>query len=195
MHNYQQTNLFFTNKIMQYSDEELLSLFRNTGKHDYYTALYSRYIPLIYGLCLNYLKTKEEAQDTVMELFADVQEKALQYEIKTFRTWIYSVAKNHCLKVLRDNKEVISVEINPQFMELADFPTLFNESNKEENFRLLQRCLDQLPEPQQKSIRLFFMDDQSYADIAAVTGYHLKSVKSYIQNGKRNLKICMENEE
>ena len=195
MHNYQQTNLFFTNKIIQYSDEELLSLFRDTGKHDYYTALYSRYIPLIYGLCLNYLKTKEEAQDTVMELFADVQEKALQYEIKTFRTWIYSVAKNHCLKILRDNKEVISVEINPQFMELADFPTLFNESNKEENFRLLQRCLDQLPEPQQKSIRLFFMDDQSYADIAAVTGYHLKSVKSYIQNGKRNLKICMENEE
>jgi len=184
--------LFFTNKITQYSDEELLALFRTTGRYDYYTALYSRYIPLVYGLCLNYLKTKEEAQDTVMELFADVQEKLLQYEVKTFRTWIYSVAKNHCLKILRNNKEVVSVEINPSFMELTDFPALFNESNKEENFRLLQHCLDQLPEPQQKSVRLFFMDDQSYADIAAATGYQLKSVKSYIQNGKRNLKICME---
>lgn len=193
MHNYQITNLFFTNKITQHSDEELLSLFRNTGKADYYTALYSRYIPLIYGLCLNYLKTKEEAQDTVMELFADVQEKLLQYEVKTFRTWIYSVAKNHCLKILRNNKEAISVEINPHFMEFADFPALFNENNKEENFRMLQYCLDQLPEPQQKSIQLFFMNDQSYADIVAATGYHLKSVKSYIQNGKRNLKICMEN--
>lgn len=187
--------MFFTGKITQHSDEALLSLFRETEKHDYFTALYSRYIPLIYGLCLNYLKTKEDAQDAVMELFADVQEKALRYEIKTFRTWIYSVTKNYCLNILRSKQEIIAVEINAHFMELVDFPVLFNESNKRENFRLLQHCLDQLPEPQQKSIQLFFMEDQSYADIAATTGYHLKSVKSYIQNGKRNLKICIDHEE
>ncbi len=186
--------MFFTSKISDTSDDTLLALFRETDNFDYFTELYSRYIPLTYGLCLNYLKTEAEAQDMVMELFEDIRHKVLQYEIKTFRTWLYSVVKNHCLKRIRSNRQHITIEFQPHFMESDTFPALFNEGNKEELFTQLQECLKKLPAPQRISIELFFMSDKSYADITEATGFHLKSVKSHIQNGKRNLKICMGHE-
>ena len=193
MYKQHKINLFFSPKISDYSDNELLDLFRQTNKSDYFTELYSRYIPLTYGLCLNYLKTEAEAQDVVMELFEDIQQKVVQYEIKTYRTWLYSVVKNHCIKKLRANNQIITVEFNQQFMEFADFPALYNEDKKEDDLQLLQKCLEKLPEPQAITVKLFFMSDKSYAEIVDTTGFHLKSVKSYIQNGKRNLKICMDN--
>ncbi len=194
MYNTQIYTLFFTTKISVCTDDELLSRFRNNGNADCFTELYSRYIPLSYGLCLNYLKTEAEAQDAVMELFEELRHKAAKYEIRTFRTWLYSVVKNHCLKRIRDNKQPLTVEFNQHFMEFADFPALFNEDDKEANFHTLRQCLEKLPEPQRVSVELFFQRDLSYADIVETTGYQLKSVKSYIQNGKRNLKICMDNE-
>jgi RNA polymerase sigma-70 factor (ECF subfamily) len=186
--------LFFTTKITACSDKELLALFRKTKNVDYFAELYSRYIPLTYGLCLNYLKTTGDAQDVVMELFEEIQQKVFQHEVQTFHTWLYSVVKNHCIKVLRKNDRQVYVAFQPVFMESDNLPALFSEDNREENFRSLQKCMEKLPESQQVSIKLFFMSDKSYADIADITGFHLKSVKSYIQNGKRNLKICMDND-
>jgi RNA polymerase sigma-70 factor (ECF subfamily) len=186
--------LFFTAKISSRSDDELLALFRETDDEHYFAELYSRYIYLIYGVCLNYLKTEAEAQDAVMELFEDVRQKVGQYDIKFFRAWIYSVVKNHCIKLVQKNRQQLSIALPSQFMESNDFPALFNEDHKEENIRLLQKCLEKLPAPQQASVKLFFLSDKSYADIAKITGFQLKSIKSYIQNGKRNLKICMDSE-
>lgn len=186
--------LFFTAKISARSDEELIALFRNTNDERYFAELYSRYIYLIYGVCLNYLKAEAEAQDAVMELFESVQQKTGQYDIKFFHAWIYSVVKNHCIKLVQRNRQQLSIPLPSQLMESDDFPALFNEGRKEEIFRLLQKCLEKLPVPQQTSVKLFFMSGKSYADITKITGFQLKSVKSYIQNGKRNLKICMDSE-
>ena len=119
-------------------DDELLRRLRQTGQDSCFGTLYSRYIPLLYGVCLKYLQRQDLAEDAVMALFEELQPKIARYEIREFRTWIYSAAKNHCLQ------------------------------------------------------RHFFFEEMSYADIAEATGWHLKSVKSYIQNGKRNLKICIE---
>jgi RNA polymerase sigma-70 factor (ECF subfamily) len=186
--------LFFTAKISARSDDELITLFRETNDEHYFAELYSRYIYLIYGVCLKYLKAEDEAQDAVMELFEEVRQKIGQYDIKFFRAWVYSVVKNHCIKLAQRNRQQVSVALQTQFMESDDFPALFNESRKEETFRLLQKCMEKLPAPQQTSVKLFFMSDKSYADITKITGFQLKSVKSYIQNGKRNLKICMDSE-
>jgi len=185
--------MFFTSKISALSDEKLLALFRETENDDYFTELYSRYIHLTYGVCLNYLKSEADAQDMVMELFEDVRRKALQYDIQFFRGWLYNVVRNRCYKTVQARNNQTFVDLVPEFMESDDFPTLLEEDNKEENFRLLQKCMEQLPHPQKVSIKLFFMSYKSYMEITKITGFHLKSVKSFIQNGKRNLKICMEN--
>ena len=179
-------------KLLVATDEELLSLFRSTGHSEYFGELYRRYIPLVYGLCLKYLKHAEKAQDAVMQLYEDLSEKLTRYDIKVFRTWLYSVAKNHCLQELRKEKHEIFVDFDHYIMESDMILHLFDEGHDEERFEALQKCMEQLPELQRVSISKFFMEEMSYADIADATGYRLKSVKSHIQNGKRNLKICIE---
>jgi len=179
-------------KLLVATDEELLSLFRSTGHSEYFGELYRRYILLVYGLCLKYLKHAEKAQDAVMQLYEDLSEKLTRYDIKVFRTWLYSVAKNHCLQELRKEKHEIFVDFDHYIMESDMILHLFDEGHDEERFEALQKCMEQLPELQRVSISKFFMEEMSYADIADATGYRLKSVKSHIQNGKRNLKICIE---
>lgn len=184
--------VFLRTKAVSETDNELLHRYKTTGKSDCLGRLYDRYIPLVYGLCLKYLQNGDDAQDAVMQLFEDLISKVLQHEIRDFRTWLYSVARNHCLQILRSKANTIQIELFTDVMESDERLHLFEDDDDNERIPALQKCMEKLPETQRSTIQLFFMEDHSYADIVDVTGYSLKSVKSYIQNGKRNLKICVE---
>ncbi|MDR1554179.1 MAG: sigma-70 family RNA polymerase sigma factor [Prevotellaceae bacterium] len=179
--------------IKNKNDSELLSLFRNSGNSEYLGYLYNRYMHLVYGVCLKYLQNAEDAQDAVMQIFEFLLEKINKYEIGVFRTWIYSVARNHCLQKLRKKHKEILTDFSNNFMDFSDFSHLLCEQDDEKQIAALKQCVEKLPETQRCCIKMFFFEEKSYADIADETKYHLKSVKSYIQNGKRNLKICVEN--
>lgn len=183
---------FSLHKKKEYSDEELLSLFKETGEAEYFQQLYERYIPLMYGLCLKYLQSPEESQDAVIDIYENLSQKVHGYEIKVFKNWLYSVVKNHCFHILKENKREIIVNFDSQFMESDSVLDLLSENVDEEKENALNKCLEKLPEPQRISVEKFFYEDKSYSEIVDETGFHLKSVKSYIQNGKRNLKICIE---
>lgn len=191
---YKNNLLLFKRNISTYSDSDLVRLYKETGKSDYFGELYNRYIPLIYGLCLKYLQEEGKAQDAVMQLFEDLLPKLSRYEIREFRTWIYSVAKNHCFQLLRKENLEIATDFDQQFVETYDILYLLDKEETSDDARTaaLKHCMEKLPEPQQRCILSFFMEEMSYADIMEQTGYQLKSVKSYIQNGKRNLKSCIE---
>ncbi|MDR2119733.1 MAG: sigma-70 family RNA polymerase sigma factor [Tannerella sp.] len=184
--------IFLRNKPVGETDEELLLGYRATGSTECLGRLYDRYIPLVYGLCLKYLQGEEDAQDAVMQLFEELPAKVQAHDIRDFRPWLYSVARNHCLQVLRSRSHAVQVELYPNFMDTDESLHLFDEEDDGERLSALDKCMEKLPETQQRAIRLFFMEDKSYADIVDITGYSLKGVKSYIQNGKRNLKICIE---
>lgn len=186
--------LFFKRNISKLSDEELLTHYIKSGDTEYFGELYNRYIPLIYGLCLKYLQEEVKAQDVVMQLFEDLLPKLSRYEIREFRTWIYSVAKNYCFQLLRKENLEIATDFDQQFVETYDILHLLDKEETSDDARTaaLRHCMEKLPEPQQRCILSFFMEEMSYADIMEQTGYQLKSVKSYIQNGKRNLKSCIE---
>lgn len=183
---------FLKTTPVKQTDEELLCSYKSSGKSDYFGLLYDRYIPLVYGVCLKYLQNADEAEDAVMQLFEQLLTKVLQHEIQMFRTWLYRVAQNHCLQILRNKDRGIQVELRSDFMESDEFLHLLEEDDNNERTQALQACLKKLPENQRVTIARFFMDEMSYADIADTTGFALKSVKSFIQNGKRNLKICIE---
>lgn len=186
---------FFTlnkKKNIEYSDEELLALYRDTGKADYFQQLYERYIPLVYGLCLKYLQNPEESQDATVDIYENLSQKIAGYNIGVFKNWLYSVVKNHCFHILKENKREIIVDFDSQIMESDESLTLFSEETDEEKESALNKCLEKLPDPQRLAIQKFFYENRSYAEIVEETGFNLKSVKSYIQNGKRNLKICIE---
>ena len=177
----------------QWSDGELLAQFVQTANQEFLGQLYSRYIPLVYGLCLKYLQQTEDAEDAVMNIYEELYEKIQNYKVENFKTWLYSVAKNHCLQILRKEKNRIVEEIDVQNMESDTFEHLIDVEDDKEKEEALNYCLTTLPEEQRRCIVHFFFDECSYADIVEKTGYALNKVKSYIQNGKRNLKICILN--
>jgi RNA polymerase sigma-70 factor (ECF subfamily) len=175
------------------TDEELLRLYRETDCTEYFGQLYNRYIALVYGVCLKYLKDEEKARDAVMNIFEFLLGRVALFHIHTFRTWLYSVVKNHCLSLLIEKKREIKLEFQENFMESDAVLSLLSEEEEDDELKdVLNKCLEKLPKPQKTSIELFFYEEFSYVDIVDNTGYNLKSVKSYIQNGKRNLKICIE---
>lgn len=184
---------FKRHKTEGLSDDELLIKSKETGDSFYFDQLYERYIPMIYGLCLKYLQNTEKSQDAVMDIYENISPKIAGYEIAIFKNWLYSVVKNHCFHVLREDKKTITVDFDSNIMESDSVLTLLSdETNNDEKEDALNKCIEQLPDPQRISVMKFFFEDKSYADIVDETSYHLKSVKSYIQNGKRNLKICIE---
>ncbi|MDL2208644.1 sigma-70 family RNA polymerase sigma factor [Parabacteroides sp. OttesenSCG-928-O15] len=185
--------LLFKRNNTKLTDEQLLAEYKRTGNSEYFGILFNRYTPLLYGVCLKYLNNAERAEDAVMELFEYLLPKVNYYEIAVFRTWLHTVVKNHCLQILRKESREIKADFDIDRMESDDIMYLLDEEETDsERLEMLKHCLDKLPEEQKQSITLFFMDDMSYADIVDSTGYTLSRVKSYIQNGKRNLKICME---
>ena len=184
---------FFSINKKDLSDDELLIKIKETGEAGYFNQLYERYIPLIYGLCLKYLQDAEKSQDAVMDIFENLSSKISTYEITNFKNWIYSVVKNHCFHILRENKKEYVVDFDSQFMESDVVLDLFSEeTNNAEREAALTHCIGRLPDPQRIAVNMFFYEEKSYAEIAEETGYNLKSVKSFLQNGKRNLKNCIE---
>lgn len=175
-------------------DEKLLALFAETGKNPFIEEIFKRYTHLVFGICLKYLGSREDAKDGVMQIFEEMIEKLREHKIDHLKGWIYSVAKNHCLMRLRKErrqqfhqKRYIQ-ENTPQFVESEVDEHPDNEILIERDGEALKVAMQKLKEEQRKCIDLFYLRKKSYQEIVKLTGYSQKQVKSYIQNGKRNLK-------
>lgn len=154
--------------------------------------LYQRYMELVYGVCLKYYKDPEIAKDSVMAIFEELVTKLKKHEVENFRAWLHQLAKNHCLMQLRTPKNLKTVEFKTEIVQSEETLHLNTVLEKEENFRKLENCLDGLTPDQQESIRLFYLEGKSYNEIVDQTGKEWNQVRSLIQNGRRNLKNCME---
>jgi len=170
----------------------LLLDFKQSGSQDVLAKLYLRYTDLVYGTCLKYLKDAEEAKDAVMDIYEELHQKLLQHEVENFKSWLYVVTKNHCLMQLRKDKKMITVEFQAAVMQSEDFSHLDSVFSREQEFKKLEQCLERLAAEQKQAIQLFYLENKCYNEIAEQTGMDWKKVRSVIQNGRRNLKICME---
>ena len=171
-------------------DEVQLNIYRKTGDVAVLGKLFEQYVPLIYGVWLKYLKDEEDAKDAVMGIFEELIIKVKQHEIKQFRSWVYVLSRNYCLMKLRADKRVDEISLD-DVMEFTPFLHP-DDDNREEAMKALERCMEKLNPVQKQSIDLFYLKEKCYKEVAEITGFTLNDVKSYIQNGKRNLKICLE---
>jgi len=171
-------------------DGDLLNSYRLNGDIAVLGKLYEKYVSLIYGVCLKYLKDEELAKDAVMGIFEELVTKAKQHDIKQFRPWVYVLSRNYCLMQLRNDKKMQVVGLD----DVMESEHVLHPDNKysEEYLKVLEKCMDKLPAKQKESVQLFYLEEKCYKEIADNTAYALNDVKSYIQNGKRNLKICIE---
>lgn len=154
--------------------------------------LYLKYTELIYGVCLKYLKEPESARDAVMNIYMELLVRLPQHHVENFRGWLYVFSRNHCLMQLRKEKKGVTLPLHDDFMQSEDYSHLDNILEKELELNRLEQCIGNLPEGQQQSIRRFYLENKCYKEIAFETGMSWDTVRSLIQNGRRNLKICME---
>lgn len=174
-------------------ERALLIRYKKTGNLESLGALYTPYMSLLYGVCYKYLQDRDRSEDAVMQIFEELIDKLRHHEVDNFKSWLYVYARNYCLMQLRRDKKqnTVSMEdhISDAEAKLADSDPL---SWEEQDFEKLEVCLAGLADEQQQCVRLFYLERKCYKDIVEETGYPLSKVKSYIQNGKRNLKLCME---
>lgn len=170
-----------------------MSAYKQSSDLNIVGELYQRYMEPVYGVCLKYLKQPENAQDSVIAIFEELTTKLHKHEVDNFKGWLYTLAKNHCLMRLRSEKKSVTVNFDVEFVQSEENPHLNGELEKEENFKKLDYCLGQLQAEQKQVIELFYLQGKCYNEIVEITGMEWNQVRSYIQNGRRNLKLCMEN--
>lgn len=181
--------------VVSLSDIELIERYKATDDLKVVGALYQRYTHLVAVLCMKYLKNRAESEDAAMEIFEVLIADLKRHEIQNFKAWLFTVVKNHCFKRLRKQqregeKEREYQKADISFMENDPIQDLEGESDMiEKNIGKLQEGIDSLKEEQRACISLFYLKEKSYKEVVDETGYDLKKVKSYVQNGKRNLAI------
>ena len=180
------------NKYQHISDAELLSRFYADHNNEWLGILLQRYTMLLLGVNMKYLKNEEEAKDAVQQVFLKAINELHKYKVEYFKSWIYMIAKNHCLMKLRD-KNRFSGEINEKTMATPAEPENKNSYlEKDKALDSLALALQQLSNEQQQCVTLFYLQKKSYQEISDQSGFTIMQVKSHIQNGKRNLKLIIE---
>lgn len=188
-------SIFSKNKT--FSDEELITKYKNTANLDVLGDLYARYMDLVFGVCLKYLKHKDDSQDAVIRIFEKIAVSLKHIEVDNFRPWLYVVTKNYCLMELRKKKhhlvslddEALNID---KIMESECELHPIDREDDQRNEQALKMCIEKLKHTQKESVELFYFQELSYQEISDKLQVDIKKVKSYIQNAKRNLKICME---
>jgi RNA polymerase sigma factor (sigma-70 family) len=180
-------------KYKHISDQELLENFYTTHDVEWLGILLPRYTLLLLGVCMKYLKNEEEAKDCVQHIFLKVITELKKYKVEYFKSWLYMVAKNHCLMKIRDRHGKIPVELTERNMQgTEEQPDKQSLVQDDQAIELMNEALKELSPEQRQCVTLFYIQKKSYQEISDETRFTMMQVKSYIQNGKRNLKLMIE---
>jgi RNA polymerase sigma factor (sigma-70 family) len=182
------------------TDAEFVAAYKTTGDLELLGELYERHIDLVYAVCYKYLRDEDESKDAVMQLFEQLITDLRRHDVTNFKSWLHSVARNYCLMHLRsqrirvgDGPDDLLDDDRDTHATLAEWPDEAEAAfDLERNLSRLPDALTRLPEPQRICIDLFYLQQKSYADVSDLTGYDFKQVKSYLQNGRRNLKLILQ---
>ena len=174
------------------SESELIRQYQESGDQEILGQLFLPYMELLYGVCLKYLKNVNKAQDAVMDVYEHVSKKLKTHDVKAFRPWLYVVTKNHCMEKMRKQQRDMQKKkvAHDVYLETVYHP---DDEDKEGRHKRMEICMDQLNEEQKACIEAFYYKSMTYEQIAETSSLKWSTVRSHIQNGRRNLKKCIDN--
>ena len=187
----------YSSHLNKYDDLELVAHYKQTNDNTFIGVLFQRYTHLIFGVCLKYLKDEDEAQDASMQIFEKLLVDLKKHEVQQFKAWLHMVCKNFCLMQLRSEATKLKhdKEMHKDFSALMESNYdlhLTIENTKEIQLTHMEECIKGLNNEQRLCVELFYLQEKSYQEVSETTNLTMNNVKSYIQNGKRNLKNCIE---
>jgi RNA polymerase sigma factor (sigma-70 family) len=173
------------------SDEELIAHYQQSGDNQWLGLLLERHTLLLLGIAMKYLKDKAQAQDAVQQVFIKTITHFPKEPIQNFKGWLYILIRNHCFGILRSSNYHTSDEA---LVYLAAPETKTHEELMSDELmrQSMHQAIESLHPDQQICIRLFYIEERSYKEIMEHTNFSFEQVKSYVQNGKRNLKIALQ---
>ena len=188
--------MLFTSKTNDLPDGKLIEKFLKTNDRHYFGILFQRYTHLVFGACMKYLKNENDSEDAVMDIFEKLLTDLQKHEVSNFKSWLYSVSKNHCLMKLRKDKTIKDsnndlIKTEGLIVEMPEPMHLNSKMEKELQLENLEKALQHLSKEQRTCLELFYLQQKCYKEVSSITTFSLKEVKSFIQNGKRNLKNHM----
>ncbi|MCE7066082.1 RNA polymerase sigma factor [Dyadobacter sp. CY326] len=187
-------NVFKANNTAPLSEAQQLAAYRRSGDVGALGALYQPYMEMVFAICYKYLKEEDDCKDAVMQIFEKLVVELRTHEVDNFKSWLHSVTRNFCLMQLRTQRSyanVSALDADEEILQLAATEPEMH-SLAENRFNALEHCMKTLTREQRISVELFYLEEKCYKEISEATGFEAGKVKSYIQNGKRNLKICMD---
>lgn len=182
-----------TTQINYLSDLELVKQYKSTSDKHFVGELYKRYTHLVLGMCIYYFKDKDVAKDICIEIFEKLFLELKKREIENFKGWLTFVVRNHCISELRKMQTQLNRDV--EYQQELKAQSIEEEIIPDQDIQIenLEKALNELNPFQKKCIELFYYKNMSYHQIVELTGYSVNEVKSYIQNGKRNLKLILIN--
>ena len=182
--------------IATFSDNQIIEKYKLSNDKELVGELFKRYTDFVFLISIKYLKNEAQSKDASMQIFEKLFTDLLKHDIDNFKAWLHTVVRNHCLGLLRKQqslqKKEVSYNAEFNFMEIEQEEHLINEYEHENDINNLTNALNKLKKEQKECIQLFYIQEKSYNEIVDLTGYSIKKVKSYIQNGKRNLKLIIQ---
>ena len=185
-------------ELAKLPDNELIERFRYSHDNQYVGELYTRYAHLVLGLCIKYFEDVDMAKDATMSIFELLLHELKRHHIDHFKSWLYTVSKNYCLQELRKKKSRNKKEdLFKDFLQDTMESELDMHPKEQKELLLLkmESLIPTLKYNQRLCLKMFYLEGKSYADISHELNFSLKEVKSHIQNGKRNLKIKMQEDD
>jgi RNA polymerase sigma factor (sigma-70 family) len=163
------------------SDERLVDQLRR-GNEVAFEVIYDRHHRRILSFCRHMLGSREEAEDAVQQTFISAYGELSggTREIK-LKPWLFTIARNRCLSMLRARRERADDAIEPSTAGLAE------EAQHRADVQELLADLAELPEDQRAALVLSELGDLSHAEVAQIVGCQMSKVKSLVFQARSGL--------
>ncbi len=178
--------------LQQMSDAELVSLCVN-GDTEAFGQLVERYEQAVYATAFYYIGRHGSAEDVAQEaFFAAYRSLPTLRDTSRFAPWLREVTCRTAANWLRKHGKRISSETPLPYRRTANVEDIrlgpIDSAEREERFDEVQRAIDSLPERYRLTVILRYLQDLSYAEIAAFTGQSKEEVRGVLQRAMTQLR-------
>ena len=175
--------------------DELNRLLLRTGQGDRsaFEELYRRTAAKLFGISLRLLRDRDDAEEVLQEIYVTIWRRAASFDASRAgaMTWLVALSRNKAIDRLRQHRRAALAGVGwGDTLDEAAAPTV--DPDRTEDYRRLQRCLDELDPQHQRSLREAFFSGATYSELAARCKVPLGTMKSWIRRSLIQLRKCLE---
>ncbi len=178
------------NKLAASDDLETIQKIK-AGDPQAYGDLIRRHQARLIRLCTSLLKNQTEAEDAAQEVFVKAYHALREFrQDATFSTWLYRIASNHCLSLLRARRPTESLDhlLETQGDGIERFLSMQKDARHAlQAADFAEQLLSRLPENYRLVLTLREAEGLSYQEIAEVMGVTLDSVKALLRRARQEI--------